>query len=70
MFDFPEVQIQIINADITPFTWRNGVEFPDGTEESLNREEQRKNRVVALIPSTAQDYVDELVKAGLLDTNS
>lgn len=70
MFDFPEVQIQIINADITPFTWRNGVEFPDGTEESLDRDEQRKNRVVALIPSTAQDYVDELVKAGLLDTNS
>lgn len=63
-YDIPASQIVIINGGTHTFSWRNGNEFPKGTWESLDPVAQQRNRVVAIIPSTAESLVNELVEAG------
>lgn len=60
----PQDRIISIGAGLTEFSWRNAVEFPDGTEESKDRNALAENRVVIIIPSIETDMVAEL-KANL-----
>lgn len=64
MFGISASQIQIIDAGTTRFSWRSGVEFPDGTWASKDKVAQMQNRVVAIIPSTSSSLVNELSTAG------
>lgn len=66
MYGFSADQVQPIAAGTTVFSWRDAVEFPDGTWASRDPMAQKENRVVAIIPSTATTLVQELIDAGLV----
>lgn len=55
--DFNSENFIVIDAGTQEFSWRNANEFPDG---ELDRKEQEKNRVVAIIPEKCDDAVAEL----------
>lgn len=57
-YNVPNERIKIINAGTTEFSWRNAKEFPDG----INKDPiaAQNNRVVAIISSSAEEWVAEL----------
>ena len=59
-------QIVVIDGGSRTFTWRNAVEFPDGTEKSKDTTAMQKNRVVAIIPESVTSAVNELKNYGLV----
>ena len=65
VYDIPEDQVITIDAGTQTFSWRNAVEFPDGKWKNLDSNAQQENRVVAIIPATAEEVV-ELIQAGEL----
>lgn len=65
--DLPKDRIKIIDAGTTEFSWRNAVEFPDGTEASRDLEAMSKNRVVAIFSNTCTDLEQELRDAGYVE---
>ena len=62
-FNLPESQLIAIGAGTTPLSWRNTDEFEAGVWRD---ELARQNRVVAIIPSTAEEMT-ELRSHGLID---
>lgn len=63
-FGIPKERIIVIDAGTTKFSWRNNEEFPNGT---LNRENQQNNRVVEIIPESCVSEIEELRSAGYID---
>lgn len=63
-FALPPEQLVTIGAGTTVFPWRNSDEFIDGSHVQ-NAENASRNRVVAVIPSTATE-VNYLVETGLV----
>jgi hypothetical protein len=68
-FRIPDERIVVIDAGTHPFSWRNHNEFPDGV--NVNRENQQRNRVVAIIPEGNAEglsrYFIELRDAGFVN---
>jgi len=62
-FNLPEEQLIAIGAGTTPLSWRNTDEFEAG---EWRDELAEQNRVVAIIPSTAEE-MGELRSHGLID---
>ena len=62
-FNLPEAQLAAIGAGTTPLSWRNTDEFETGQWRDDLAEQ---NRVVAIIPSTAEEMA-ELRNNGLID---
>lgn len=63
-YGVPAEQIVIIDAGTQKLSWRNGVEFPGGTWESKDKVAMMNNRVVAIVPNTYADLVQELIDLG------
>lgn len=63
-YGVPESQIVIIDAGTQTLSWRNSVEFPDGTWGSKDRVAMMNNRTVAIIPNTYTALIQELVDLG------
>lgn len=59
-------RIVVIDGGSRVFSWRNAVEFPDGTENSRDTAAMQKNRVVAIIPESVTSAVNELKNYGLI----
>lgn len=60
-FGFDPHQFVVIDAGTTEFSWRNNDEFPEGKYDPAKQE---ANRVVAVIPETKTDLVQELKNKG------
>lgn len=60
-------RIIVIDAGTTEFSWRNGKEFPDGPREHGDPGEMQKNRVVAIIPESDEEYMKELREKEYVD---
>ena len=58
-YNVPENRIVTIDAGTTQFSWRNAVEYPDGTSASYDKRAAQKNRVVAII-SENSSLIEEL----------
>lgn len=63
-YQIPAEQIVIIDAGTQVLSWRNAVEFPDGTWKSRDKEAMMNNRTVAIVPSTYDKLVQELKDLG------
>ena len=62
-YGLPADRVIPIDAGSTVFSWRNSDEFPNGVE---NDDNQQKNRVVAIIPDSAEAEINELKGAGYI----
>ena len=64
-FGIPADRIVAVNAGTTVLSWRDAIEFPDGTEASKDLEAQAKNRVVGIILEGSKEEA-ELRDLGLI----
>ncbi len=58
-FGVPAERIITIDAGVTKFSWRNAEEFPDGSTNP-NQDNQQQNRVVAIFGGNSLDLLQEL----------
>jgi hypothetical protein len=61
-------RVEVIDAGTTIFSWRNAVEFPDGTIASKDNNALQSNRLVAIICEGKENdtYISELQNEGYM----